>query len=81
MKENAESASQPAPSSASVADLNCEVKRMWGNIRPDYIRDTVTNKVHSTQACLFWADAIEMGNQVRLEMDLFFRKRRICGRE
>ena len=39
---------------SNIADLNEEVKRMWGNIRPDYIRNNTSNKVHSTQACLFW---------------------------
>ena len=55
VRETAEAAAErPSSSKAALESLDTEVRRMWDNIRPAYIRNTTTNKVHSTQACLFW---------------------------
>ncbi|CAK9088212.1 Uncharacterized protein SCF082_LOCUS41659 [Durusdinium trenchii] len=55
VKVTAEAAAErPSSSKAALESLDTEVRRMWDNIRPAYIRNTTTNKVHSTQACLFW---------------------------
>ena len=55
VRETAEAAAaRPSSSKAALESLDTEVRRMWDNIRPAYIRNTTTNKVHSTQACLFW---------------------------